>query len=195
MARTATTSVKIRMCLPPENQPPSTPRAPSEALDAGGLPAGRRRRQEHARTKSPDEQRGLSFGRVSAAAAASRRRVERLGDLCVLRGSSRQNFPRLVDHNCAKKARPCAGVRRIVAGCAEFVDPAAGTKFAYRLAMDDPTDPLTREIIGAAIDVSRGLGPGLLESAYEACMAHELISRGMRFERQKPLPVAYKGVK
>ena len=59
--------------------------------------------------------------------------------------------------------------------------------------MDDPLDPLTQQIIGAAIDVSRGLGPGLLESAYEACMAYELMSRGIPFERQKTLPVAYKG--
>jgi GxxExxY protein len=59
--------------------------------------------------------------------------------------------------------------------------------------MNDPLDPLTQQIIGAAIDVSRGLGRGLLESAYEACLAHELIARGIPFERQKPLPVAYKG--
>src|SRR5258708_25635778 len=59
--------------------------------------------------------------------------------------------------------------------------------------MDDPLDRLTQQIIGAAIDVSRGLGPGLLESAYEACLAYELMSRGIPFDRQKPLPVAYKG--
>jgi len=54
---------------------------------------------------------------------------------------------------------------------------------------------LTREIIGAAIDVHRTLGPGLLESAYEECLAHELSLRGIRFEKQKPLPVVYKDVK
>jgi len=59
--------------------------------------------------------------------------------------------------------------------------------------MTDPLDPLTQQIIGAAIDVSRALGPGLLESAYEGCLAHELVSRGLPFERQKPLPVSYKG--
>src|ERR1043166_6724794 len=59
--------------------------------------------------------------------------------------------------------------------------------------MTDPLDPLTEQIIGAAIEVSRTLGPGLLESPYEACLAHEFVLRGIPFERQKPLPVAYKG--
>jgi GxxExxY protein len=52
---------------------------------------------------------------------------------------------------------------------------------------------LTREIIGAAISVHRELGPGMLESAYEACLAFELIDRGMFVERQKPLPLVYRG--
>jgi GxxExxY protein len=54
---------------------------------------------------------------------------------------------------------------------------------------------LTGKIIGAAIEVHRGLGPGMLESAYEACLVHEMGLRGLTFERQMPLPVAYKGVK
>jgi GxxExxY protein len=54
---------------------------------------------------------------------------------------------------------------------------------------------LTHAIIGAAIEVHKVLGPGLLESAYEECLAHELAQRGLRFERQKPLPVVYKDVK
>jgi GxxExxY protein len=54
---------------------------------------------------------------------------------------------------------------------------------------------LTHAIIGAAIEVHRVLGPGLLESAYEECLAHELTLRGVPFERQKPLPVVYKGMK
>lgn len=54
---------------------------------------------------------------------------------------------------------------------------------------------LTREIIGAAIEVHRTLGPGLLESADEECLARELALRGIRFVRQKPLPVVYKDVK
>ena len=54
---------------------------------------------------------------------------------------------------------------------------------------------LTEVTIGATIDVHRELGPGLLESAYEACLAHELSRRGLSFEQQKGLPVAYRDVK
>ena len=56
-------------------------------------------------------------------------------------------------------------------------------------------DKLSKEIIGAAIEVHRSLGPGLLESAYEECLCRELAIRGLTFERQKPLAVSYKGVK
>jgi len=54
---------------------------------------------------------------------------------------------------------------------------------------------LTHEIIGAAIEVHKNLGPGLLESTYEECLCHELTQRGIPFERQKPVPVLYKRVK
>jgi GxxExxY protein len=54
---------------------------------------------------------------------------------------------------------------------------------------------LTHEIIGAAIEVHRALGPGLLESAYEECLSRELTVRHIPFERQKPLPVVYKETK
>jgi GxxExxY protein len=54
---------------------------------------------------------------------------------------------------------------------------------------------LTETIIGAAIEVHRVLGPGLLESAYEACLYYELVARGLRVERQKALPLAYGEVK
>ena len=50
-------------------------------------------------------------------------------------------------------------------------------------------------IIGAAIEVHRHLGPGLLESAYEECLCRELALRGMRFARQVALPIEYKGSK
>ena len=53
---------------------------------------------------------------------------------------------------------------------------------------------ITGEIIGAAIEVHRALGPGLLESAYESCLAHELGLRGLAVERQKPVPLVYKGL-
>ena len=58
----------------------------------------------------------------------------------------------------------------------------------------DPLNNVTSGIIGAAIDVHRALGPGLLESAYEACLAYELIQREMKVEQQKPLPLIYRDV-
>jgi GxxExxY protein len=54
---------------------------------------------------------------------------------------------------------------------------------------------ITGEIIGAAIEVHRELGPGLLESSYEICLARELELRGISYEFQKPLPMEYKGVR
>jgi len=56
-------------------------------------------------------------------------------------------------------------------------------------------DLVTDQIIGAAIEVHRILGPGLLESAYEQCLCYELSLRKLSFECQVPLPVAYKGIK
>jgi GxxExxY protein len=54
---------------------------------------------------------------------------------------------------------------------------------------------ITHQIIGAAIEVHKHLGPGLLESAYEECLAHELQLRNLRVERQKAVPVVYKQTK
>ena len=53
---------------------------------------------------------------------------------------------------------------------------------------------LSSQIIGAAIEVHKTIGPGLLESAYETCLCHELDIRKLRFEKQKPLSVCYKDV-
>jgi GxxExxY protein len=53
---------------------------------------------------------------------------------------------------------------------------------------------ITQIIIGAAIEVHRALGPGLLESAYEECLAHEFDLRGLSYVRQMPLPLVYKAV-
>lgn len=53
---------------------------------------------------------------------------------------------------------------------------------------------LTEKIIGAAIEVHKTLGPGLLESAYEGCLAHELSLAGTSFDRQVPLSVSYKSL-
>jgi GxxExxY protein len=54
---------------------------------------------------------------------------------------------------------------------------------------------LTEKIIGAAIDVHRALGPGLLESVYHTCLAHEFSLRQLRFEQEKALTVEYKAVR
>ena len=54
---------------------------------------------------------------------------------------------------------------------------------------------ISKEVIGAAIEVHKVLGPGLLESAYEECLCHELSLRRMPFRRQVALPVEYKGIK
>ena len=56
-------------------------------------------------------------------------------------------------------------------------------------------DQLSHRVIGCALEVHKHLGPGLLESAYEQCLAHELSLAGIPFKIQHPLPVAYKGVK
>lgn len=56
-------------------------------------------------------------------------------------------------------------------------------------------EELTEKVIGAAIEVHRELGPGLLESAYEFCLCQELKLKGMEFKRQVSLPVEYKGIK
>ena len=56
-------------------------------------------------------------------------------------------------------------------------------------------DLITEKIIGCGIEVHRGIGPGLLESAYEECLCYELSQQGLKFERQVPLPVIYKGIK
>ena len=54
---------------------------------------------------------------------------------------------------------------------------------------------LTGAVIGAAIEVHKVIGPGLLESTYEVCLCHELELREITFEKQKDLPVEYKGVR
>ena len=60
---------------------------------------------------------------------------------------------------------------------------------------ETPENRITEKIIGCAIEVHRSPGPGLLESAYEECLCFELMQARLRFERQLPLPVTYKGVK
>jgi GxxExxY protein len=62
------------------------------------------------------------------------------------------------------------------------------------MRFSDSLSDVTEKIIGAAIRVHRELGPGLLESAYEACLLFELTNAGLHVIRQKPLPVVYRGV-
>jgi GxxExxY protein len=69
----------------------------------------------------------------------------------------------------------------------ENEETGAGKKLIY--------DELTEQIIGAAIEVHRSLGPGLMESVYEECLCHEMNLRGLNFQRQLSIPVIYKGVK
>jgi len=64
-----------------------------------------------------------------------------------------------------------------------------------RLSNSEDNDPLTQSIIGCAIEVHRTLGPGLLESAYEQCMAHEMTLQQIAFRLQVPTPVEYKGLR
>ncbi len=56
-------------------------------------------------------------------------------------------------------------------------------------------DPLSNRVIGAALEVHRNLGPGLLESAYEQALAYELLQVGIKFQTQASMPLAYKGIK
>jgi GxxExxY protein len=65
---------------------------------------------------------------------------------------------------------------------------------AFTPEMREAADELSRRVIGAAIEVHRHLGPGLLESAYEACLCRELDLQGMTYQRQLPVPVLYKGL-
>lgn len=63
--------------------------------------------------------------------------------------------------------------------------------------MNEPlrdVDKITAKIIGAAIEVHKNLGPGLLESAYQTCLAHEMQLQGINFKREEPIPLVYKGV-
>ena len=63
------------------------------------------------------------------------------------------------------------------------------------LAPHPKINQVTSAIIGAAIEVHRTLGPGLLESVYHACVTHELVALTLPFEAQKAMPLVYKGVR
>ena len=65
---------------------------------------------------------------------------------------------------------------------------------AYTDEAKNAADELSRKVIGAAIEVHRHLGPGLLENAYEECLCRELELRGIPFQRQHPIDIEYKGI-
>jgi GxxExxY protein len=60
--------------------------------------------------------------------------------------------------------------------------------------IEHPTNPISEKVIGAAIEVHRHLGPGLLESSYQACVCRELELREIRYRNQVVLPLEYKGI-
>jgi len=63
------------------------------------------------------------------------------------------------------------------------------------MSQSQSLNELTHEVIGAAIEVHRKIGPGLLESAYRKCLGRELFLRGIKFEKEYPLPLEYKGIR
>jgi GxxExxY protein len=69
------------------------------------------------------------------------------------------------------------------------------TKINPEVAIERQKNDISGEIIGAAIEVHKHLGPGLLESAYEECLCRELDLRGIDFKRQVPMPLNYKNLK
>ncbi len=98
------------------------------------------------------------------------------------------------------------GIQRLVLGLAEANRETAETRRAQRASASVPgsfrsrnssgdaqAERLARVVIDSAMEVHRELGPGLLPSAYEVCLCHELHLRGVRFERRRSLPLSYKG--
>src|SRR5207244_11072175 len=130
--------------------------------------------------------------RAAAARSSSRPRRRRRRS-----GRSRRSRPRPPD-----RRNPCR--RRQSSWAPSSADLADGATGGFKMvpASDQPQSALSAQsfsglsgaVIGAAIEVHRHLGAGLLESAYEACLCHELGRAGLYVERQKPLPIVYKGV-
>src|SRR6185503_1918815 len=61
--------------------------------------------------------------------------------------------------------------------------------------IDQETDRIAKAVVDSAYQVHLNLGPGLLENAYELCLAHEIAERGLKVERQVPIPLVYKGIR
>ena len=73
--------------------------------------------------------------------------------------------------------------------------PNLGARIAAQVGMSLQSHPLAQAVIGAAMDVHRELGPGLLESTYGRCMGFELASRDLSYKTEVQIPVLYKGVR
>jgi GxxExxY protein len=86
------------------------------------------------------------------------------------------------------------GLIRVLCGRFFAIFAVKSFFFQKQTGVAMPHDP-TKEIIGAAIKIHRKLGPGLLESAYEACLAYEIEKLGFKVERQKAVPLIYEAVK
>ena len=103
---------------------------------------------------------------------------------------------KIIGINFLKKCFPLTkrSVRIFPIGNPEYfmleLEDVAKMDYTHRLH-----DALTKKIIGAAIEVHRELGPGLLESAYEACLIYELHQNKLQVEQQKSLPIKYKDIK
>jgi GxxExxY protein len=79
-------------------------------------------------------------------------------------------------------------------GAVTLARATVGSELARSCGVDFHADPLVFKIVGCGIEVHSKLGPGLLESVYERCLAHELTMQGLRFMRQVRVPVEYKGI-
>ena len=108
-------------------------------------------------------------------------------------GASARSDPRKATPEVAEDTEG-EGARRVRGACPVGAI-YAGTSGKEQLSMDGRAVDITEQILGAAIAVHRALGPGLLESTYEACLAFELIDRGLPIVRQAALPVVYRGVR
>jgi len=87
------------------------------------------------------------------------------------------------------------GLKRSCSEIFNHYSPQGRKEREERPGMKKDENMLSKEILGAAIEVHSCLGAGLMESAYEECLCRELSIRGLIFERQKPLAVSYKGVR
>src|SRR5260370_38744188 len=100
--------------------------------------------------------------------------------------------------NGAAKTRRCRSPRRYFASAKKLIHHrdffTTETQRHREMQAGQARDPRTAEIIAAAIEVHRHLGPGLLQTAYEECLCHELHLRVIQFRPQVPLPLDYKAV-